>query len=69
MIQLAWANCGWGTERAMELVERTLKLNPRYPSWWNFPITCTYFAARQFDKAYATAKQVGKSPTRPPMSP
>ena len=64
MMQLAWAYSGWQTERAIELVERTLKLNPRYPSWWNFPITYTYFAARQFDKAYAAMKQVGESPNQ-----
>jgi TolB-like protein/class 3 adenylate cyclase len=64
MMQLAWAYSGWDTERALELVERTLKLNPRYPSWWNFPITYTYFAARQFAKAYAAAKQVGESPNQ-----
>ena len=64
MMQLAWAYSGWQTERAIELVERTLKLNPRYPAWWNFPITYTYFAARQFDKAYAAMKQVGESPNQ-----
>ena len=53
MMLSAWAYSGSETDRAIELVERTLKLNPRYPTWWNFPITCTYFAARQFDKAYA----------------
>ena len=62
MMQVAWSYSGWQTERAIELVERTLKLNPRYPSWWNFPITKTYFAARQFDKALASAKQAGDSP-------
>jgi len=60
----AWAYSHSQTDRAIELVERTLKLNPRYPSWWNFPITYTYFAARQFDKAYAAMKQVGESPTQ-----
>ncbi|RUU26891.1 winged helix-turn-helix domain-containing protein [Mesorhizobium sp. M6A.T.Ce.TU.016.01.1.1] len=64
MMQLAWTYAGWQTERALELVERTLKLNPRYPSWWNFPITQTYFAARQFDEAYTTAKQLGESPSQ-----
>ena len=62
MMQVAWSYSGWQTERAIELVEQTLKLNPRYPSWWNFPITKTYFAARQFDKALASAKQLGDSP-------
>ncbi|RWK75435.1 MAG: tetratricopeptide repeat protein [Mesorhizobium sp.] len=64
MMQLAWAYGGWETERAMELIERTLKLNPRYPPWWNFPITQTYFAARLFEKAYAAAKQIGESPNQ-----
>jgi len=64
MMQLAWVYSGWQTERAIELVERTLKLNPRYPSWWNFPITYTYFAARQFDKAYAAINQVADSPNQ-----
>ncbi|RWP73154.1 MAG: tetratricopeptide repeat protein [Mesorhizobium sp.] len=64
MMQLAWTYAGWQTERALELVERTLKLNPRYPSRWNFPITQTYFAARQFDEAYTTAKQLGESPSQ-----
>ena len=64
MMQLAWSYGGWQTDRAIELVERTLKLNPRYPSWWNFPITYTYFAARQFDKAYAAAKEVGELPNQ-----
>jgi TolB-like protein/DNA-binding winged helix-turn-helix (wHTH) protein len=61
---LAWGYAGWETERAIELVERTLKLNPRHPSWWNFPIAQAYFAARRFDAAYAAAKQIGESPSQ-----
>jgi TolB-like protein/class 3 adenylate cyclase/tetratricopeptide (TPR) repeat protein len=64
MMQLAWTYAGWETERAIELVERTLKLNSRYPSWWNFPIAYAYFGARQFDKAFAAAKQLGESPNQ-----
>ena len=64
MMLMAWSWSGWQTDRAIEVVERTLKLNPRYPSWWNFPITYTYFAARRFDKAHAAAKQAGKSPNQ-----
>lgn len=64
LMQLAWHWAGWQTERALELEERALKLSPRYPSWWNFPIANAYFAARQFDKAYAAAKQLGGSPNQ-----
>ncbi|RWM05278.1 MAG: hypothetical protein EOR71_25020 [Mesorhizobium sp.] len=64
LMQLAWIWGGWRTERAIEQIERTLKLNPRYPSWWNFPIAQAYFAARRFDKAYAAAKQIGESPNQ-----
>ncbi len=69
MMQVAWSYSGWQTERAIELVERTLKLNPRYPSWWNFPITYTYFAASQFDKALRPRSRLANRPTRPPISP
>ena len=64
LMLVAWSLGGWQTERAIELVERTLKLNPRHPAWWNFPITLTYFAARRFDKANAYAKQFGESPNQ-----
>jgi tetratricopeptide (TPR) repeat protein len=64
MICLAWGWGGWQTERAIDLVEKTLKLNPRHPAWWNYPITLTYFAARRFDKAYDYAKQFGESPNQ-----
>ncbi|WP_189644284.1 winged helix-turn-helix domain-containing protein [Mesorhizobium sp. M9A.F.Ca.ET.002.03.1.2] len=64
LMQLAWACGGQQPERAIALVERTLRLNPRYPSWWNFPIAQAYFAARRFDKAYAAAKQIGESPNQ-----
>jgi TolB-like protein/DNA-binding winged helix-turn-helix (wHTH) protein/Tfp pilus assembly protein PilF len=63
-MQMVWALCGWQSERAIELAERMLKLNPRYPSWWNFPIASAYFGARRFDKAYAAAKQTGQSPNQ-----
>jgi hypothetical protein len=36
-------------------------LRPRHPTWWNFPITYAYFAARRFDKAYAYGRQAGES--------
>jgi TolB-like protein len=61
---VAWAWGGWRTERALELIERTLELEPRHPSWWNFPITLTRFAARQFNKAYEAAKRTGESPSQ-----
>ncbi|WP_349009248.1 winged helix-turn-helix domain-containing protein [Mesorhizobium yinganensis] len=61
---VAWGLGGWQTERAAELIERTLTHNPRYPSWWNFPITQTWFAARRFDQAYAAAKHLGESPNQ-----
>lgn len=64
MICLAWGWAGWQTERAIDLVERTLELSPRHPAWWNYPITLTYFAARRFDKAYDYARQFGESPNQ-----
>lgn len=64
LMQLAWSLGGWENGRAIQLVERTLKLNPRHPSWWNYPITAAYFAARKFGKAYSYAKQLGESPNQ-----
>jgi TolB-like protein/tetratricopeptide (TPR) repeat protein len=64
LMQLAWSYGGWQTERAIALVERTLKLNPRHPAWWNYPIAVAYFAARKFDKSYIYAKRFGESPNQ-----
>lgn len=64
LMLLAWTWAGWRTDRAMGLVERTLKLDPRHPSWWNFPIAYANFAARRFDRAYIAAGHIGESPNQ-----
>ncbi|HEY6630030.1 MAG TPA: winged helix-turn-helix domain-containing protein [Rhizobiaceae bacterium] len=64
LMQLAWGWGGWQTDRAIALIDRTLTLNPRHPSWWNFPMTTAYFAAHRFEDAYRTAKQIGESPNQ-----
>ncbi len=61
---LVWGWSGWQTKRAIGLIERAQMLRPRHPTWWNFPITQTYFAARRFDKAYASGRQAGESPNQ-----
>ena len=47
-VQLAWHFLGSQTPRATALVEKVTRLNPNYPSWYNFPIAETYFAAHRW---------------------
>jgi tetratricopeptide (TPR) repeat protein len=45
-------------DRAVELTEKALKLNPNYPYWYNQELRLAYFFGRQFDKSVKYAKQV-----------
>jgi tetratricopeptide (TPR) repeat protein len=48
---------GWGlpqfgeSARAVGLAERSLKLNPHYPDWYNQGLGFVYFFGEQYDKA------------------
>jgi TolB-like protein/Tfp pilus assembly protein PilF len=48
----AWALPQFGQSgRAVDLAERALKLNPRYPDWYNQGLRVAYFFGEQHDKA------------------
>jgi TolB-like protein len=59
LINIAWFLPQFGQpERAVELTEKALKLNPNYPYWYNQELRLAYFFGRQFDKSVKYAKQV-----------
>jgi hypothetical protein len=62
--EIAWIWAGWQPERAIPLMEKTLKANPRYPAWWNFPMAEAYFAAGRFEDAFTAASRAGESPNQ-----
>ena len=45
-------------DRAIELTEKALKLNPNYPYWYNQAIRYAYFFGRQFDKSVKYSKLI-----------
>ena len=59
LINIAWFLPQFGQpDRAVELTEEALKLNPNYPYWYNQELRLAYFFGRQFDKSVKYAKQV-----------
>jgi tetratricopeptide (TPR) repeat protein len=52
LLVIAWSIPAFGeTDRAVNLVERALKLNPHYPDWYNQGLSYVYFFGEQFDKS------------------
>jgi adenylate cyclase len=43
-------------ERALELVERAVRLNPHYPDWYHSPLRDAYFHSRRFEDTITTLK-------------
>jgi Tfp pilus assembly protein PilF len=59
LILIAWYLPQLGQpDRAVELAEKALRLNPNYPSWYNQGIRYVYFFGRQFDKSVKYSKLV-----------
>jgi TolB-like protein/Tfp pilus assembly protein PilF len=59
LINIAWFLPQFGQpDRAVELTEKALKLNPNYPYWYNQELRLAYFFGRQFDKSVKYAKQI-----------
>jgi hypothetical protein len=49
---IAWSIPGFGkSERAVELAEQALKLNPHYPDWYNQGLSYVFFFGEQYDKS------------------
>lgn len=49
---VAWSLPQFGEpERAMNLAERALRLNPHYPDWYNQGLSLVYFFGEQYDKS------------------
>ena len=49
---IAWSIPGFGeTERAVNLAERALKLNPHYPDWYDQGLSYVFFFGEQYDKS------------------
>ena len=59
LILIAWYIPQFGQyDRAVELAEKALQLNPNYPYWYNQGLRYVYFFGRQFDKSVKYAKRV-----------
>jgi TolB-like protein/class 3 adenylate cyclase/Tfp pilus assembly protein PilF len=59
LILIAWFLPQFGQpDRAVELTEKALKLNPNYPYWYNQGLRSIYFFGRQFEKSVKYSKQV-----------
>jgi TolB-like protein len=52
LLIIAWTIPALGeSERAVSLAERSLKLNPHYPDWYNQGLSYVFFFGEQYDKA------------------
>ncbi len=52
LLIIAWSMPGFGESgRAVSLAERSLKLNPHYPDWYNQGLSLIYFFGEQYDKS------------------
>ena len=59
LICVAWLLPQFGQpDRAVELTEKALKLNPNYPYWYNQGLRLVYFFGRQFDKSVKYSKLI-----------
>ena len=61
---LAWAG---RSEEGITMVERAMRLNPRYPTLYLINLGFTYRLAGRYEDAIATAKQIlARQPNAPP---
>ena len=52
LLLIAWYLPGLGeTAQAVSLAERSLKLNPHYPDWYNQGLSLVFFFGEQYDKS------------------
>ncbi len=52
LLIVAWAMPQFGQSgRAMSLAERSLKLNPHYPDWYNQGLSLVFFFGEQYDRS------------------
>jgi TolB-like protein len=52
LLCIAWSIPAFGqTERAVSLAERSLRLNPHYPDWYNQGLSYVYFFGEQYERA------------------
>ncbi|HEX2843478.1 hypothetical protein [Hyphomicrobium sp.] len=52
LLIIAWSLPGFGqSERAVNLAERSLKLNPHYPDWYNQGLSLVFFFGGQYERA------------------
>lgn len=52
LLIIAWSLPQFGESgRAVSLAERSLRLNPRYPDWYNQGLSLVYFFGEQYDKS------------------
>ncbi len=59
LILIAWYLPPLGQpDRAVELAEKALRLNPNYPYWYNQGLRYVYFFGRRFDKSVKHSKLV-----------
>jgi tetratricopeptide (TPR) repeat protein len=59
LILIAWFLPQFGrSDRAVELIEKALQLNPNYPYWYNQGLRLVYFFGGQFDKSVKYTKLV-----------
>lgn len=45
-------------QKAVELADRAVLLNPGYPDWYNQALRCAYFFGKQFEQSVKYAKLV-----------
>ncbi len=65
LLVIAWSIAGLGQpERAVSLAERSLKLNPHYPDWYNQGLSVVYFFGEQYDNS-AKFRLLVKEPLAP----
>jgi TolB-like protein/lipoprotein NlpI len=59
LINIAWLLPQFDQpDRAVELTEKVLRLNPNYPYWYNQGLRLVYFYGRQFDKSVKYSKLI-----------
>jgi TolB-like protein/Tfp pilus assembly protein PilF len=59
LILIAWFLPQFGQpDRAVELVEKALQLNPNYPYWYNQGLRLVYFFGGQYDKSVKYSKLI-----------
>ena len=45
-------------DRGIDIVRRSMELNPHHPGWYHFPQFFDHYRKREFDQALATAKRI-----------